>query len=106
MGQRLNLEIEMDGMTIANCYYHWSGFTSSSAELAETAIEAMPKEWNALYPAFQAAEMLIATGASLDYASRAAMKEFSEARGGRFISETLKKNMEPESELDRNETAA
>ena len=96
MGQRLNLEIEMNGMTVANCYYHWSGFTSSSAALAERAIEAMPKKWDTVFPAFQAAEILIATGGSLDHASRAAMKAFVEVRERQLISETLKANIETE----------
>jgi len=33
MGQRLNLEILDDGVALANCYYHWSGYTSSSLYL-------------------------------------------------------------------------
>lgn len=33
MGQRLNIEIHKDGQVLANAYYHWSGYTSSSMEL-------------------------------------------------------------------------
>lgn len=39
MGQRLNLEIHSNGKLLANCYYHWSGFTSSSMELADIVLE-------------------------------------------------------------------
>lgn len=35
MGQRLNLEIVENGEVLANAYYHWSGYTSSSLELAQ-----------------------------------------------------------------------
>ena len=33
MGQRLNIEIGKDDKVLANAYYHWSGYTSSSLEL-------------------------------------------------------------------------
>lgn len=39
MGQRLNLEIYSNGELLANCYYHWSGFTSSSMELADIVLK-------------------------------------------------------------------
>lgn len=35
MGQRLNIEIKKNGKCLANSYYHWSGFTSSTLELLE-----------------------------------------------------------------------
>lgn len=35
MGERLNIEIKENGNVLANAYYHWSGFTSSSLELTE-----------------------------------------------------------------------
>ena len=33
MGQRLNMEIRKNDEVLANAYYHWSGYTSSSLEL-------------------------------------------------------------------------
>lgn len=33
MGQRLNIEIKKKGIRLANCYYHWSGYTEDSLEL-------------------------------------------------------------------------
>lgn len=38
MGQRLNIEIHKDGQVLANAYYHWSGFTSSSLELLKAIV--------------------------------------------------------------------
>lgn len=70
MGQRLNLEIEHYGTTLANCYYHWSGFTRSAADLAIQALEALPEKWDFSYPTLQAVDMLAETGASLDGESR------------------------------------
>ena len=35
MGQRLNIEILENGITLANCYYHWAGYTSSSLNLTK-----------------------------------------------------------------------
>ena len=41
MGQRLNIEIRRrkDNKVLANSYYHWSAYTSSSLHLAEEIIE-------------------------------------------------------------------
>ena len=38
MGERLNLEIRYGKKVLANAYYHWSGFTSSSLKLTEQVI--------------------------------------------------------------------
>lgn len=38
MGQRLNLEIVEGKEVLANAYYHWSGYTNSSLELANIII--------------------------------------------------------------------
>lgn len=39
MGQRLNLEIKNNKEVLANCYFHWSGFSSSSLNLTKQVIE-------------------------------------------------------------------
>lgn len=39
MGQRLNLEIVGNTGVLANAYYHWSGYTSSSLEITKEALE-------------------------------------------------------------------
>jgi len=43
MGQRLNIEIIENGKVLANAYYHWSGYTSSSLELTQVILEAIEK---------------------------------------------------------------
>ena len=43
MGQRLNIEIIENGKVLANAYYHWSGYTSSSLELTQEILEAIEK---------------------------------------------------------------
>lgn len=35
MGQRLNIEIKKKGKRLANCYYHWSGYTRTSLKLIQ-----------------------------------------------------------------------
>jgi hypothetical protein len=39
MGQRLNIEIFNNGELLANGYYHWSGFTTSSMELTKVILD-------------------------------------------------------------------
>lgn len=39
MGQRLNLEITIGENVLANAYYHWSGYTTSSLKLVESALK-------------------------------------------------------------------
>ena len=64
MGQRLNLEITKDGNCLANSYYHWSGFTTSSLELTKTIIDNFDiKNDNDLGLAI---ELLMTTGATLN----------------------------------------
>ena len=39
MGQRLNIEIVENGEVLANAYFHWSGFTSSSFKTAQQVLD-------------------------------------------------------------------
>ncbi len=39
MGQRLNIEIHENGIVLANCYYHWAGYTSSSLNLTKEILD-------------------------------------------------------------------
>lgn len=39
MGQILNIEIKENGITLANAYYHWSGYTSDSLDLLKQIME-------------------------------------------------------------------
>lgn len=60
MGQRLNLEIKTNDKTLANCYYHWSGYTSSALELTKIILDNLSdKELTQDY----AVELLKLTGA-------------------------------------------
>lgn len=43
MGQRLNIEIVENGEVLANAYFHWSGFTSSSFKTAQKVLENINK---------------------------------------------------------------
>lgn len=39
MGQRLNIEIKKGEQLLANCYYHWSGFSEPALELTKKIID-------------------------------------------------------------------
>lgn len=43
MGQRLNIEIYSEDKLLANAYYHWSGYTSSSLKIASKIIDVIEK---------------------------------------------------------------
>lgn len=65
MGQRLNIEIKDDDMTLACCYYHWSGYTGSSAELTNKIINGFYEYPDHTEPMIiQAVRLLRDTGAS------------------------------------------
>lgn len=73
MGQRLNLQIEMDipnsseAKVLANAYYHWPGYTSSAYELVKMIADS--EYWNdngkITDPVEKAIRMLEVTGAGL-----------------------------------------
>lgn len=77
MGQRLNIEIKVGNEPLANSYYHWSGYSSSSCELALKVMDYMEEhpqttEPNKLY----AIRLLEHTGAGLtDFAPTDEEKE-------------------------------
>lgn len=62
MGQRLNLEIIKDEKTIANGYYHWSGFTDSALGRAKLVLNSLEKT-EGKSPLARAVMALRATGA-------------------------------------------
>jgi hypothetical protein len=43
MGQRLNVEIKENGKVLANAYYHWSAYTSSSIGITQTILDSINK---------------------------------------------------------------
>lgn len=71
MGQRLNIQIEMDipdsseSKVLANAYYHWSGYTSSAYELVKLIVDSGTYSLDILDPVEKAIRMLEVTGAGL-----------------------------------------
>lgn len=73
MGQRLNIQIEMnipdssESKVLANAYYHWSGYTSSAYELVKQIADS--EYWNdnctIMDPVEKAIRLLEVTGAGL-----------------------------------------
>jgi hypothetical protein len=43
MGQRLNMEITENEKVLANAYYHWSGYTSSSLNITQEVLDSIEK---------------------------------------------------------------
>lgn len=65
MGQRLNIEICYDGETLANAYYHWSAYTSSSLDLLDRVLNAYGKT-KEIKPLNIAVDILQMTGAGVN----------------------------------------
>lgn len=71
MGQRLNIQIEANDTdtnetkVLANCYYHWSGYTSSAMELVYEMVSSDIYRLDILDPVEKAIRLLEATGAGL-----------------------------------------
>ena len=71
MGQRLNIQIEANDTdtnetkVLANCYYHWSGYTSSAMELVKEMVDSGVYNLDILDPVEKAIRLLEATGAGL-----------------------------------------
>ena len=71
MGQRLNIQIEANDTdtnetkVLANCYYHWSGYTSSAMELVKEIVHSGVYNLDILDPVEKAIRLLEATGAGL-----------------------------------------
>lgn len=70
MGQRLNIEIVQDGKELANCYYHWSAYTSSAIELTKRVIDEF-YDADAKEKGFKlAVKLLESTGAGINSVER------------------------------------
>ena len=71
MGQRLNIQIEANNpitnetVVLANCYYHWSGYTSSAMELVNEMVNSGVYKLDILDPVEKAIRLLEATGAGI-----------------------------------------
>ena len=64
MGQRLNIEIWNEGKRLANAYYHWSGYTSSTLDETMKIIKARENNMDKVYE-LDAIHLLEVTGAGL-----------------------------------------
>lgn len=64
MGQRLNIEIFENGVSLANAYYHWSAYTSCSLNLLEMLIK-HKDEFKGDKPIVRAIKLLETTGARI-----------------------------------------
>lgn len=69
MGQRLNIEVYYDGEVLANAYYHWSAYTTSSLCLLEEVLDAYSKS-SEISPLKIAVEILQATGTGVNEEER------------------------------------
>ena len=71
MGQRLNIQIEANNpdtnetKVLANCYYHWSGYTSSALELVYEVVSSGIYNLDISDPVEKAIRLLEETGAGL-----------------------------------------
>lgn len=65
MGERLNIEIHNKGKVLANCYYHWSGYSNSAAHLAQEIIHNIGKIENTGSDLLYAVRLLESTGGGL-----------------------------------------
>lgn len=65
MGQRLNIEIVAGCKSLANCYYHWSAYTSSAKFLTRQILLYL-KNSRTTDPLLKAIRCLEKTGAGLD----------------------------------------
>ena len=66
MGQRLNLEIHSNGERLANSYYHWSGYTGSTADLVTQVIMNLEYAPAEMTDKQKAVWLLYKTGARFD----------------------------------------
>lgn len=85
MGQRLNVEIWNGGKALANAYYHWSAYTKSAAQTANSALDYIRNnpipDGNILLYAIRVLE---ATGAGLTPDQNEYAKKLPELGGATF----------------------
>ena len=67
MGQRLNLEFTANGKVLANAYYHWSGYTTSSVELMTQVLTSETFKDKTMSPVIKAVKLLEETGAGINF---------------------------------------
>lgn len=87
MGQRLNIEIRSKNKTLANCYYHWSGYTMPASYLTMCILEGIRTLDRELVGNDKkyAALLLASTGGRLEDKQEAYAKKYN------FTDEEIKK---------------
>ena len=89
MGQRLNLEIKKGNNVLANAYYHWSGYSSSSCRIALDAMNYINENPQNIDDRLYAIRILESTGAGLtDFNPTEEEKETAK----NFINQNIMKN--------------
>ena len=84
MGQRLNIEIKINGEVQANAYYHWAGYTSSAINLIEQILGQYEDFLDEKEPMLSAIRLLETTGAGLTTEElEKAKEEYSEVTFGK-----------------------
>lgn len=77
MGQRLNMEIKKKGKVLANAYYHWSAYTSSSYEITLDCIKYIQQNRDLIKDSrLLAIRALESTGAGMNEEDLEYMKNF------------------------------
>lgn len=66
MGQRLVINLKNEEETIANVYYHWSGYTDSAIDLTSTIIRGLEKYSDIADVTFRAVKAIAETGAGFN----------------------------------------
>ena len=80
MGQRLNIEIVNGETSLANCYYHWSAYTSSALSLTKRIIDAY-YDSEAIVGLKMAVELLEDTGGGVNESEREEIQKQAEKFG-------------------------
>lgn len=83
LGQRLNIEIISNGKTLASAYYHWSAFSTSSAEIAQTIIKNI-NNTKGKSELLRAIRLLETTGAGLSEDELVYAKKIEELKDANF----------------------
>jgi len=92
MGQRLNIEIVNGETSLANCYYHWSAYTSSALSLTKTIIDAY-YDSKLIVGLKMAVELLEATGAGVNTLERAGIEKCQKEFDGITFKDAASRNL-------------
>lgn len=77
MGQRLNIEIHNNGEPLANCYYHWSGYTECALDKIANLIISLGQKEGTI-DVRKAVETFLENGATINKSQAQGLVEPSE----------------------------